>query len=455
MRLLLTAIVPSEQVPREVTLRLRLTDGTTLDYNVPVALISRHVPSSLADALGETTEIPPLIHTLSAHMLIQDVEGGDAQPPELRGSGAVSPETRRAIVKRYIVELGTQYQIASSRTAFVAVAAPKLPRQLRNRNHPDSRSEDSRHQTSQGDSVAGGSTSHDQGSKDGHTNGTQGPHPQPGTGNPPASGASAHSTSSTGSPRNGSTRNATSHNGESKDRSDRGQQGSNSKTSGTSSNPEEKQSQSLTSRMPGAFRQPPGGEATGSGALFDFFAHTPSPESVPAEEVICVPNPRGGSLMIFITPRLPRYTTITMIAGSWLKSLKSFIFSKNPRGGLVRGPLSALQATRDQLIPESVLVVATLQSFDGSLPGISNELSSLVDIPESQLRAMAPSMGYGEKNESVWATAIAVAYCTKNLVQYIALWEDMAEKAQRFGSNVCGSDVFRNIVQEALKLFQP
>ncbi|KAF8492877.1 hypothetical protein JB92DRAFT_3001663 [Gautieria morchelliformis] len=411
MRLLLTAIVPGEQVPRVVTLRLHLTNGTTLNYNVPVAPISHHAPSSLADALGGTREIPPLIHTLSAHMLIQDVEGGDTQPPELQESVTPSPETRRAIVKRYIVDLGTQYQVASSHTAFVAVATPKLPRKHRNNNHRDLQSKDGRHQNSQGDSTTGGPTSHDQGSRGGHTNGTQGPHSQTGAGN-----------------------------------------GSNSKTGGTS-DPEERQTQSPASRMPGAFRQSSDGKATG---LFDFFAYNPSPESVPVAEVICVPNPRGGSPMIFTSSHLPRYTTIIMIAGSWLKSLKSFVFSKTPPEGRRQGPFSVFPATHDQLIPGAVLEVVTLQSFDGSFSGISGELSSLVNIPESRLREVTPSMAYGEKNESVWATAIAVAYCTKNLVHHIDLWEDMAEKAQCFGSSVCGSDdVFQNIVQEAVKLFQP
>ena len=142
MRLLVTAIIPGEHAPTEVTLRLRLADGTTFDYKVPVELLSDHVPESLTNVLGGNTEIPPLIHTLAAHLLIQEVEGGSTQPLELQQWTAMSPETKRDVVKGYIVELGTQYQVASSRTAFVAVAAPmpllKPPRQHRNNNRQDS-----------------------------------------------------------------------------------------------------------------------------------------------------------------------------------------------------------------------------------------------------------------------------------------------------------------------------
>ena len=40
MRLLVTAIIPGSRSPTEVTITLRLLDGTTLDYRAPVQMIS-------------------------------------------------------------------------------------------------------------------------------------------------------------------------------------------------------------------------------------------------------------------------------------------------------------------------------------------------------------------------------------------------------------------------------
>ena len=106
------------------------------------------------------------------------------------------------------------------------------------------------------------------------------------------------------------------------------------------------------------------------------------------------------------------------------------------------------------LFPQAILTIARLQSSDGSFPTISTELSVVVGVDELTLRNSAPPMTYGENNEAIWATAIAIAFFTKRLYEHVALWEDKAEKARSFGSGVCKSaEGFDNIVQEALKLF--
>ncbi|KAF8521302.1 hypothetical protein JB92DRAFT_3111192 [Gautieria morchelliformis] len=474
MRLLVTDILPGEQVPTEVTLNLRMVDGTLCDYKVPVEPISHHIPSSLTDALGGVAEIPPLIHTMNAHRFIQDVEVDETPFLKRLGKVTVSPETKRDIVKRHIVELGTRYQIASSHTAFIAVAAPnppvKPPKQNRSSNRGGSRSA----KKSGKKSATSAASAHSTPSKGSSSNPeTSSKSDDEGSKTPRGKAKSNPSTTHKGSPASQQSskgsRNLPTH-------ASTGKKGS---ISGTSQSPASGMpeafnpqthastgktgsssvtSQSPTSGMRGTFRQSPDREPTGPG-LFDLFVHKPSPESVPAAEVICVPDPKGGDPTVFVAPPLPRYTHITTIANSWLKTFKSFIFSKNPTGGprpRPKRPASAFQTKQVQSIPVGVLTVARLQSFSGSFSGISGELSSLVDIPEPQLRGMAPpAMAYGADNDSVWATAIAVAYCRKRLSRHVALWEDMAEKAHDFGAKVCGSgDAFQNIVQEALKLFQ-
>ena len=523
MRFLVTAIIPGGEVPTQVAIKLRLADGTTLEYHVPVQPLSHNIPASFTKALGGQTNIPPLIHTLSAHLLIQDVEGGDKKPLEMDAWRRLTPQAQRDVVKGYIVDLGTKYQIASSRTAFVAIAVPKPlakpPGNRANNTHRGhSQSKGGSHKTPHGSSSTGAASSKPE-SKNGQSSGMQGKSNAHSSstpdGNTPSSRTSTTRRSSLGSkgtsssseekPPGGST------SGSSKSKSGNGHasgaQGSqspaggnsnvinsapsnkgtthSSKTSksspdtqrssqdskksspsrssvsGTSSNSNGTQSQSPTSNMPGAFKSSPHTGKTASGGLFDFFTHRPPPESAAVQEVLCVPDPRGGSPMIFTAPPLPRYTTITTIATSWLKSLRSFIFSKSqPNGARGRASranqtASAFHTTHNAFMPEKIVAIIDLQSSLGSFSCVTPELSSIVGVSELKLRDSMPSMAYGGDNESLWATAIAVAFCRKKLVLDVGLWEDMVDKAHLFGSKACGgSERFEAIVQAALKLFE-
>lgn len=192
---------------------------------------------------------------------------------------------------------------------------------------------------------------------------------------------------------------------------------------------------------------------------YDVLVHKPTPESGIVPEVLCIPDPEGGSPIIFVAPPPPRYTMIALIVKSWLRSIRSFMFSKGQPDGTRRsanGPVSAFPVMHNALAPGELVAITELQSpAEGSFPCVTQKLSSTVGVSETQLRDSAPSMTYGENNESIWATAIAVAFCRKKLIWHVALWEDMTDKACHFGSRACGSgDKFEDIVQEAVKLFE-
>lgn len=164
--------------------------------------------------------------------------------------------------------------------------------------------------------------------------------------------------------------------------------------------------------------------------------------------------------MIFTAPP-PRQTMIITVAKSWLNSISSFLFSKGPAGGSrggvkgTPGTHSAFPVRQNALIPKEIMAILQLQTSEGGFSRLSWELASIVGIPERELRdAMPATLGYGEDNERIWATAVAVAFCQKRLAWHVALWEDMSEAASRFGSGLCGgTDKFETIVQEASKLF--
>jgi hypothetical protein len=103
-RFTVSALISSEvKLPDVVTLRGDLLSGLKLELEVPV----QHVDSTS----------PPLIHTLAARRLIQDLEDGKVKPRALNAH-EVDAE---AIVKAAIVRLSTGYQLTSKYASFVAV----------------------------------------------------------------------------------------------------------------------------------------------------------------------------------------------------------------------------------------------------------------------------------------------------------------------------------------------
>lgn len=105
-RFIISAIVTSKlkKIPENVAISGELPSGQKLELKVPVQ-----------KAIVTTT--PPLIHTLAAKRLIQDLEDGNVKPKAVN-QDKVSEED---IVKAAVVRLGSEYQLTSRYTSFIAV----------------------------------------------------------------------------------------------------------------------------------------------------------------------------------------------------------------------------------------------------------------------------------------------------------------------------------------------
>jgi hypothetical protein len=103
-RFIVSALVSSEiKLPEIIVLRGDLASGEKLELRIPV----HHA----------TTTSPPLIHTLAARRLIQDLEDGKVKPRAINANEV----DMDAIVKAAIVKLSTEYQLTSKYASFVAV----------------------------------------------------------------------------------------------------------------------------------------------------------------------------------------------------------------------------------------------------------------------------------------------------------------------------------------------
>jgi hypothetical protein len=108
-RFIVSAIISSDQIiPDSVVLQGDLPSGQKLNLKVEVQKTTN-------------AATPPLIHTLAARRLIQDLEDGKAHPQALNAN-EVDPD---AVVKAAIVKLGVEYQLTSKYTSFVAVDESK------------------------------------------------------------------------------------------------------------------------------------------------------------------------------------------------------------------------------------------------------------------------------------------------------------------------------------------
>ncbi|KAF8578905.1 hypothetical protein K439DRAFT_1620948 [Ramaria rubella] len=465
INILLTAIIPGELIPTQVTLRLRLSDESCHDHVVRVQPLSHRIPSRFAGTTGDM-KFPPLLHTLSAHRLIQDVEGGDAQPTG-------TPE-------RYIVDLGTRYQVVSRYTAFVAAVVP------RPKDPPSRHRGSSSVRSGGGTNLLHGSRS-TQGSGPSRNGSNKGGDGRTRTGNctnSVAGGAPKLSKPSSKSPQTthrSSTNSETSNsNGNSKPGSKssnppRGSQSvsSTSTSSHSSSTPSGRNGSKTpsnspttpsdtTPKIPGGFNLSRSSEENGTNllqGLYDFFTHVPSQN--PVVEVLSIPNPLGSDHPpdTFIAPPLPHHTTVTMIASSWLRSLRSYVFPR--RHGLADSTNAntsgfAMVTKPSEALPPDIVKIAQLRSANGSFL-LSDNLSSIIKIPLSDLRSALPRSlpsTAGNISEEVWASAIAVAFFRRKFPCHSAMWGDVASYAISFGSGACGSEeVFEDVVQEAAKLF--
>lgn len=107
-RFIVSAILSkTTHVPDNVTLRGEIPDGQAVELNVPV------------HAANFQKAWPPLVHTLAAHRIIQELEDGYLDC--LGVSAKVDSERTKEIARAAIVRLSTEYQLASKYASFIAV----------------------------------------------------------------------------------------------------------------------------------------------------------------------------------------------------------------------------------------------------------------------------------------------------------------------------------------------
>ncbi|EPT01811.1 hypothetical protein FOMPIDRAFT_1119408 [Fomitopsis schrenkii] len=111
-RFIVSAILSNTtQVPEFVVLRGETPDGTATEFKFPVHAASFQKPW------------PPLIHTLAAHRIIQELEDGYLQC--LGIAKDVDSRHHKGIARSAIVRYSTGYQLASKYASFIAVEKDK------------------------------------------------------------------------------------------------------------------------------------------------------------------------------------------------------------------------------------------------------------------------------------------------------------------------------------------
>ena len=95
-----------------------------------------------------------------------------------------------------------------------------------------------------------------------------------------------------------------------------------------------------------------------------------------------------------------------------------------------------------------------MQNFDGLYPD-NRALVSGLDIPMESFFWNPPpqAQGHNASAESIWATAIAVAYLRKRYPSQMTIWTSLCRKAMVAGSHACGSrELFRDVFRQALNM---
>ena len=107
-RFIVSAILSkTAHVPENVTLRGETPEGQVVELNIPV------------HAANFQKAWPPLVHTLAAHRIIQELEDGYLDC--LGVSAKVDTERAKEVARAAIVRLSTEYQLASKYASFIAV----------------------------------------------------------------------------------------------------------------------------------------------------------------------------------------------------------------------------------------------------------------------------------------------------------------------------------------------
>lgn len=107
-RFIVSAILSkTTRVPSSVILRGETPDGQAVELDVPVR------------AANFQKAWPPLVHTLAAHRLIQELEDGYLDC--LGVTAKVEPDRAKEIARAAIVRVSTEYQLASKYASFIAI----------------------------------------------------------------------------------------------------------------------------------------------------------------------------------------------------------------------------------------------------------------------------------------------------------------------------------------------
>ncbi|TFY68076.1 hypothetical protein EVJ58_g1240 [Rhodofomes roseus] len=107
-RFIVSAILSKTiQVPKSVVLRGETPDGQATEFNIPVHLANFQKPW------------PPLVHTLAARRIIQELEDGFLDCLGIAGNA--DSYRSKEIAKAAIVRYSTEFQLASKYASFIAV----------------------------------------------------------------------------------------------------------------------------------------------------------------------------------------------------------------------------------------------------------------------------------------------------------------------------------------------
>ncbi|KIJ54678.1 hypothetical protein M422DRAFT_63949 [Sphaerobolus stellatus SS14] len=418
-RTFLTAILPPSQgPPSSVTLRGQLSDGSQLVYDVPVRPIQviRH---SLVESVLDhryAIRLPPLIHSLACHRLILDVERN--LKPLIPDWYLLTPRTRDQLEENFIVEMGLRYQIASSRTAFIAIASP-LPSQsntqnngtnTRNSRTSTNQNRHSRTRSSSPSTTFSTATSNSKGSNSSNSKS-------------PSSTSTFH-TADNGTPR----QNRSTHRLPSRH------------TSTFSGDADSR------NNMPGGFPstqtsnqrlQEPTGPPT---------YHTQQAPLNTSDELLYVFGPNNES-SIAVAPPLLQDTVVI----SFARALGSLFFpGRFRRSGNISQSQNNVQQPEDPQFRRVLDIVTRLQNFDGLYADLDGVLAELYIPFESVFWNPPPQAeGHSINSKAIWATAIVVAHLRKRFPAEAGIWNGLARKALQAGFQACGRDAFKEIVQQA------
>ncbi|GJJ09230.1 hypothetical protein Clacol_003452 [Clathrus columnatus] len=434
-RLTVSAIIPNDEIPSVVTISGTFPDGSSLNHRVPIEPVQTNHLLPLIDSRLQKLYRRPLLHTLTAHRLILDLERNISPQFVIPNWATLTPSSRNVAIEREIVSLGVKYHLASSQTAFIAVDKPPSPPPPPPVPPP----------SGNGQSATRGSPA---ASSQGTLRGNQG---QQRNGQHNSSSSSSNASATTAQ------------------RSKNGPSGSGSSSPSQQSRTESTPS-SMSTASPASTRDSFGTASQGSSSPSSSPPFMPggfSTSPVPIIETHPDPNPDvlyffGGNVpdAIFMAPPLP----LTKVFFMPLRKITSIVSRKFPNLGARMN-----QATRgiagniwNNLFPADQSVEfnkkltewARFQNYDGSftdLQGLCNFIGcNSADIPTDVI--FPDSVTIDQK--TIWETALAIEYLRRRYPQNWLRWKDLVRKSMVWGEATCGSlEAFEGIMKQACLLF--